>query len=249
MSVPPPEINAEQLLNEREIANLQARHGGRAASLTSEMPCRIISPTKSAKLKPFPLSNVAGSDYTAETPQRQRLVSSMDDNVYAAPFCMSHEINTSDHAGIATNSIGAISSNSRVNAIINQGIHGLPDTLVSMCFEDKTAKKYKSLNRETMDDRPVYEDPTHTQSNGEIDEDYDTEDTYSRFNGNDRVKNAVKYARQHLLLNGVVSEGGVMRESVDGEYVLPNEVIQHVSILPTHEELGDGEQPDYICIS
>ena len=124
-----------------------------------------------------------------------------------------------------------MNTNNLANTTNNKSVCRLQAaSLVSMQVDDNTANKYKSLNKEMMEGFPVYEYPTRTRSSG----------------WNRPLEIALEHA--HLLRqNDVMRKASAARESVDGEYVLPNEVVQQVSTSLSKD--STRELSDYIIIS
>lgn len=146
-------------------------------------------------------------------------------------------------------------------------------------------KKYKSLNRDTMDHQPHYEDLRASMRSEEVWEGYDhddddgnLEDLYTAtiaqntvVDGTGPAEPQVPVAKSRvrsmpLAFNilglrapspGIaslrakspmltVTNVPLVRQSMDGEYVLPNEAYNGELLSPTREE---GELPDYIDIA
>ena len=134
--------------------------------------------------------------------------------------------------------------------MINDGTYTPPDAnLSSLSFSNK----YKSLIIDTMDGYPDYQYATIARLSGERDVSGDDKVENIRIDRNEQVKIAVEDTRLNLM-NDVTSEGSGMSrvsmiESMDGDYVQPNEVVKTVATSLNNEELATVEQPDYILLS
>ena len=225
VSVQPPEIHTKQLANQGEKSNVQARCK-RTATVAIEV-CSIGSQdNKPPRPKILPLKDISG---VHGVKQVQNIVSPMrkftEDGFYTAPLYLSHERKILDHTGKLTNT-----------------------SLTNLCLQDNISNTYKSLNRDTMDEYPVYNHTSPTRSTVDKNENAGREYKNVRFDGNKLVKNAVKHAEMHRL-SDENRAGRAMTESVDGQYVLPNEVIRSLSTSLNDKESAARKQPEYICIS
>ena len=235
------QISSPGFQDELECTNIDSRRVNRAATeqpslnnLTGQLliPLNYFAGTTGIEAQDF-----LRQDSSAKDDQ------DMGDNIYAAPF--------SDCASIITQSNSAIGSNSRLNAIVNTSLPTYADLDMDAIFnDDEEERKYKSLNKYTMDDHPVYEDPSQACIDAEDDDDerrgFDNT-TYTQCHPKHQTLNsAMRYAK-HLAAKERIL-GAEVRESVDGEYVMPNEVLRHAADSSTSDE-SDEEQPDYIVVS
>ena len=107
---------------------------------------------------------------------------------------------------------------------------------------------YKSLNRETMDDHPVYADPGNSRSNSIDYEDSDSEGTEEVSGSSMRSLTSVHPAFPKKLMQSVA----MTRESMDGEYVMPNEAFHNSNMsvqLSPIVSPTNSEQPIYMDIT
>ena len=112
--------------------------------------------------------------------------------------------------------------------------------------------KYKSLNRNMMDDQQVYEEPNQSTS---LDQDVMDKHVLEPVHNNIRLKHLCDRAKRgieknerngfHKFMKSNLSSQQLLdtRESIDGEYVIPNGVYTGIS-LPSTEE-----QPEYIDLT
>lgn len=240
--VMPLEMHANQFQEQTYQPSLHRR---RAMTVASDMSYCIAYQEKP---KMIPFCDISGI-HASINDQGQILVSSpsndVTDDIYAAPNYVSNWRRTFDHNSIS--SVSTVSSD--VTAIINHGTHTPPDeNRVSLCFNDKKMHKYESLNLETMDSCTLYDSPTYAKVGNERDEGADNEAENVRMNRNKRVQIAMEYAWLNLQ-SEVISQCSAMTESMDGEYVQPNDVVRTISTSPTNDELPAVELPDYISLS
>ena len=225
----------------RENENKEARRQKRSA--TEQPSLNIISGNL-----PIPSNYFAGT-MGVEAQQYLRQESDIkedatmmeNDNIYAAPY--------SD--GVAGNMTPS-TSNSLLNTLINTSLPtGLNLEIDAIFNDDSEEGKYKSLNRHTMEDDSLYDDPSQVCADGE--------DDGITADGNVTVKippsklekplnRAFQYARKLADSHG--GAGSEVRVSVDGEYVLPNTVIrQPQDSSMHHREDSDLENSEYIVVT
>ena len=215
--IPPSEINTDQLPSMGD-ANVQARHNRTAAVVIEE--CGTESQEKLARPQVITLNDTLGVCGAKQCPNviSSKKLGTTDED-YSVPVNMLHERSTFDHIN------GKIEDN-----FMNPG-------LVNMSSKDRKRKKYKSLNTDTMNGYPVYEALRYVRPNAEENEDAEKEYINGHFDRRNWFGDDVHCAGMYQKSDEMGADRA-MRESVDGEYVLPDEVIRSMSTSPTNKELA-----------
>ncbi len=222
--------------------NIEARRAKRAAT---EQPSLN---NLTGKL-PIPTSYFAGTtgveaqNYLRQDSSIQEDACSMvEDNIYAAPF--------SDCVGTMTPSNSAMGSTIRLNNLVNTSLPTCQDLDEDDIFADEEERKYKSLNRFTMDNHPLYDDPSQVYIDAEDNDEGNAEQNDSKYASYNPKHSALSFAR-HLDVHSGHGLGAEVRESMDGEYVIPNDVLRTpIDFLQPEKNVeSDDEPPEYIIVT